>query len=146
MYFPFLRLLCFLCSVPLFPFVFDLFQQFLNADGLLHCFVIIEGQFRNASEVVQAFAERTANERGGRSQTFESFFSLAGISEHSDENSAIAQVGRDLHCGYGGQTDARILNLTLNNFAELHAHLFFDSIDPSPLHFPKLGQTISMLL
>src|SRR5204863_3996964 len=93
-----------------------------------------EGNFGDAPHVVQALAERAANEAGGRPQTCDSFLALVISAEDSHVDAAMAQVRRHLHSRHRGEANAGILNLPLNDFTELDSQLFFDSIDSSSKH------------
>src|SRR5262245_30706712 len=96
--------------------------------------------------MVEALTERSANKTGGRSQTLKRFLALSIVPEHCYENAAMMQIRRYLHCGYGRQTDAGILNFALYDFTELDTELFFNSIDSSALHLNDLDVGLNRAL
>src|SRR5262249_42318803 len=118
----------------LFLFVLDLIQQFFDAHSFFDGLVVIEGELRNASHVVQTLAQRTADETPGGPETFEALFTLVLIAENRDENPAMPQIRRHFDGGNRGEPDPGVMDLTLDNFAELDSKLFFYPVDSSSLH------------
>src|SRR5438132_1556828 len=95
-------------------FGFDLFQKLFDADVFFDVFVVIERKFRNAPEVVQAFAERAPNEVGGGPQAFQSFLALSGVAEDGYEDARVRQIRRNSSASHRGESDAGILNFAFN--------------------------------
>ena len=120
-----------------------LVEKFLDPNALFNGFVVVEGQFRNAPEVMKALAERSAGITRGRLQSLRAFSSAAAsLPKDGDEDACMTKIRRHLYRGDRREADARILNFALDDLAELDSKLFFDSIDSSSLHV----YTISMLL
>jgi hypothetical protein len=56
------------------------------------------------------------------------------VAQNRYENACVSEIGRQFDSSYCSQADTRILNLALDNLAELDAKLFFDSTDSSTFH------------
>src|SRR5207248_1795457 len=126
-------------------FVFDLFQQFCDADALFDRFVVIEAEFGYALEMVQALAQGAADEACSGSEALESFPALSGVAQHRDEDMAVAKVGRDFHGRHRDQSDPRILNFAFDDLTELNTDLLSDSVDSSSVH-PNRSNNLDVAL
>src|SRR5215471_12018762 len=88
--------------------------------------------------MVKTLAQRSTYKTCGRSQPIQRFFSLCGISKNRNKYMRMSKIGRRLHGGHCRKSDTRIVDLALNNLAELHPELLFDSVDSSSLHVNSL--------
>src|SRR3989442_11861162 len=73
----------------LFFFRLDLFEEFLNAHTLFNRLIVVEHDFGDPFQVVQALAQGSARVAGRRFQPCNRLFTLIGVAEHSHEDARV---------------------------------------------------------
>jgi hypothetical protein len=84
--------------------------------------------------MVEVPAEGSPGVTRGGSEAPDRFLPLILTAKDGHENTRMTKVRGDLDAGDRDETDARILNLALDDLTELDAKLFFNSIDSSSVH------------
>src|SRR5262245_2438111 len=83
---------------------------------------------------MQTFAEGTPDAAGAGAEALECFFAFFGASKNRDEHPGLTQVWRNFDSRNGHEVGAGILELALQDLAELDAKLLFDTVNAAALH------------
>src|SRR5262249_40101343 len=89
---------------------FYLIQQLLDPHFLFERVVVVEGQLRNPSQVVQPLAERATGITGSGSKTLKDFLPIFHATKCADEHAGVPQIGRHLDMSHGDESYSGILD------------------------------------